>query len=345
VNLGSLFQLTNIVRRIGIDLGTANVLVYTKERGIVLAEPSVVAMSTVDNKLLAVGTEAREMLGRTPGSITVVRPMRAGVIADYVITKAMLEYFIRKVCGPFRLFRPEVMVCIPAGVTSVEQRAVHDATLEAGARVAYLIEEPLAAALGARIPIHLPSGSMVVDIGGGTTEAAVISLNGIVVSRSVRVAGDRMDDAIAAYVKRRYGLMVGDRTAEEIKIKIGSATPLEEDLVAEVRGRDQVGGLPKNISLRSSEIREALVEPLSAIVAAIRNVLEQTPPELASDVIDKGIILTGGGALIRNIDKLIAQETGVPCYVADDPMSCVAIGAGMALERIDVLKRNLVQAG
>jgi rod shape-determining protein MreB len=226
----------------------------------------------------------------------------------------------------------------------VEQRAVHDATLEAGARIAYLIEEPLAAALGAHIPIHLPSGSMVVDIGGGTTEAAVISLNGIVVSRSVRVAGDRMDDAIAAYVKRRYGLMVGDRTAEDIKIKVGSATALEEELIAEVRGRDQVGGLPKNISLRSSEIREALVEPLAAIVAAIRYVLEQTPPELASDVIDKGIILTGGGALLRNIDKLIAQETGVPCYVADDPMACVAIGAGMALERIDVLKRNLVQS-
>ncbi|MCL5025413.1 MAG: rod shape-determining protein, partial [Chloroflexi bacterium] len=293
---------------------------------------------------VAVGIEAREMLGRTPGSITVVRPMRAGVIADYVITRTMLEYFIRKVCGPFRLFRPEVMVCIPAGVTSVEQRAVHDATLEAGARIAYLIEEPLAAALGAKIPVHLPSGSMVVDIGGGTTEAAVISLNGIVVSRSVRVAGDKMDDAIAAYIKRRYGLMVGERTAEEIKIQIGSATPIEPELSAEVRGRDQVGGLPKNITIRSSEVREALAEPLAAIIAAIRTVLEQTPPELASDVIDKGIILTGGGALLRNIDKLLSQETGVPCYIAEDPLLCVAVGAGMALERIEVLKRNLVPA-
>ncbi len=339
----SLFQMS-IVRRVGIDLGTANVLVYTKDRGIVLNEPSVVAISNSDNRLMAVGIEAREMLGRTPGSITVVRPMRAGVIADYVITKTMLEYFIRKVCGPFRLFRPEVMVCIPAGVTSVEQRAVHDATLEAGARVAYLIEEPLAAALGAKIPIHLPSGSMVVDIGGGTTEAAVISLNGIVVSRSVRVAGDKMDDAIAAYIKRRYGLMVGERTAEEIKIGIGSATSMEPELSMEVRGRDQVGGLPKNITIRSSEVREALAEPLSAIIAAIRTVLEQTPPELASDVIDKGIILTGGGALLRNIDRLLSQETGVPCYVAEDPLSCVAVGAGMALERIEVLKRNLVPA-
>lgn len=343
MGLESLFPV-NITRRVGIDLGTANVLVYTKDKGIVLNEPSVVAISNSDNRLVAVGIEAREMLGRTPGSITVVRPMRAGVIADYVITRTMLEYFIRKVCGPFRLFRPEVMVCIPAGVTSVEQRAVHDATLEAGARIAYLIEEPLAAALGAKIPVHLPSGSMVVDIGGGTTEAAVISLNGIVVSRSVRVAGDKMDDAIAAYIKRRYGLMVGERTAEEIKIQIGSATPIEPELSAEVRGRDQVGGLPKNITIRSSEVREALAEPLAAIIAAIRTVLEQTPPELASDVIDKGIILTGGGALLRNIDKLLSQETGVPCYIAEDPLLCVAVGAGMALERIEVLKRNLVPA-
>ncbi|MCL4367598.1 MAG: rod shape-determining protein [Actinobacteria bacterium] len=343
MGLESLFPI-NITRRIGIDLGTANVLVYTKDRGIALNEPSVVAISNSDNRLVAVGLEAREMLGRTPNSITVVRPMRAGVIADYVITKTMLEYFIRKVCGPFRLFRPEVMVCIPAGVTSVEQRAVHDATLEAGARIAYLIEEPLAAALGAKIPIHLPSGNMIVDIGGGTTEAAVISLNGIVVSRSVRVAGDKMDDAITAYIKRRYGLMVGERTAEEIKVQIGSATPLEPELSAEIRGRDQVGGLPKNITIRSSEVREALAEPLAAIIAAIRTVLEQTPPELASDVIDKGIILSGGGALLRNIDKLLSQETGVPCYLAEDPMSCVAVGAGMALERIEVLKRNLVPA-
>jgi len=328
-------------KQIGIDLGTANVLVYVRGKGIVLQEPSVVAVSNSDNVIVAVGSEARAMLGRTPGSITVVRPMRDGVIADYVITEAMLRYFIQKVCGRFGLFRPDVMVCIPAGVTSVEQRAVHDATLQAGARVAYLIEEPLAAAIGAKIPIHLPSGNMIVDIGGGTTEAAVISLNGIVVSTSVRVAGNKMDDAIASYIKRRYNLMVGERMAEEVKIRIGSALPLEQELTMEVRGRDQVGGLPKTVTLRSTEVREAIAEPLASIVAASRGVLEQTPPELASDVIDKGILLTGGGALLRNIDRLLTLETGVPCYVADSPLACVATGAGLALERIEVLRRNL----
>jgi len=328
-------------KQIGIDLGTANVLVYVRGKGIVLQEPSVVAVSNSDNAIVAVGNEARAMLGRTPGSITVVRPMRDGVIADYVITEAMLRYFIQKVCGRFGLFKPDVMVCIPAGVTSVEQRAVHDATLQAGARVAYLIEEPLAAAIGAKIPIHLPSGNMIVDIGGGTTEAAVISLNGIVVSTSVRVAGNKMDDAIASYIKRKYNLMVGERMAEEVKIQIGSALPLEQELTMEVRGRDQVGGLPKTITLRSTEVREAIAEPLASIVAASRGVLEQTPPELASDVIDKGIILTGGGALLRNIDRLLTLETGVPCYVAENPLACVATGAGLALERIEVLRRNL----
>lgn len=328
-------------RRIGIDLGTANVLVYVKGKGIVLNEPSVVAISVSDNKLLAVGNEARAMLGRTPGSILVTRPMRDGVIADYVITEAMLRYFINKVTGRFRLFKPEVMVCIPAGVTSVEQRAVHDATIQAGARVAYLIEEPLAAAIGARVPIHEPSGNMVVDIGGGTTEAAVVSLNGVVVSSSVRVAGNKMDEAIAAYIKKKYNLMIGDGTAEAIKIQIGSALPLEQELTMEVRGRDQVSGLPKTITVRSSEVREAMSEVLAAIVQAVKGVLEQTPPELASDVIDKGMVLTGGGALLRNLDRLLAQETGVPCYVAEDPMSCVAIGAGLALEKLNVLRRNL----
>lgn len=330
-------------KQIGIDLGTANVLVYVRGKGIVLQEPSVVAISNVDNSILAVGNEARDMLGRTPGSVTVVRPMRDGVIADYMITEAMLQHFIRKVCGRLGmgLLRPQVMVCVPAGVTSVEQRAVHDATLQAGAREAYLIEEPLAAAIGAKIPIHMPSGNMIIDIGGGTTEAAVISLNGIVVAKSVRIAGNRMDDAIASYVKRKYNLMIGERMAEEIKIQIGSATPLDEEMSMEVRGRDQVGGLPKTITLRSPEVREAISEPLSAIVATARSVLEDTPPELASDVIDKGIILTGGGALLRNIDRLLTQETGVPCYVAENPMACVAIGSGLALERIEVLRRNL----
>jgi len=328
-------------KQIGIDLGTANVLVYVKGSGIVLQEPSVVAISNTDNTIVAVGNEARAMLGRTPGSITVVRPMRDGVIADYVITEAMLRYFIQRVCGRFGLFKPDVMICVPAGVTSVEQRAVHDATLQAGARNAYLIEEPLAAAIGAKIPIHQPSGNMVVGIGGGTTEAAVISLNGIVVSNSVRVAGNRLDDAIAAYIKRKYNLMVGERMAEEIKIQIGSALPLDEELSMEVRGRDQVGGLPKTIVVRSTEIREAIGEPLQAIVTAARSVLEQTPPELASDVIDKGIVLTGGGALLRLMDRLLTLETGVPAYVAENPMACVAMGAGLALERIDVLRRNL----
>jgi len=330
-----------LAKKIGIDLGTANCLVYVKGQGIVINEPSVVAVSNFDNRIVAVGNDAREMLGRTPGSITVTRPMRDGVIADYVITEAMIRHFINKVCGRLRLFRPEVMVCVPAGVTSVEQRAVHDATLQAGARVAYLIEEPLAAAIGANAPIHLASGTMIVDIGGGTTEAAVISLNGVVVSTSVRVAGSKLDDAISNYMKRKYSLMVGERTAEEIKIQIGSALPLEEELTMEVRGRDQVGGLPKTVTVKSSEIREAIAEPLAAIAAAARAVLEQTPPELASDVIDRGMILTGGGALLRNIDRLLSAETGVPCYVAENPMACVAIGAGLALERIDILRRNL----
>jgi rod shape-determining protein MreB len=328
-------------KQIGIDLGTANVLVYVRGKGIVLQEPSVVAISNSENVIVAVGGTAQAMLGRTPGSITVVRPMRDGVIADYVITEAMLRYFIQRVVGSFNFFKPDVMICIPAGVTSVEQRAVHDATIQAGARNAYLIEEPLAAAIGAKVPIHVASGNMVVDIGGGTTEAAIISLNGIVESQSVRIAGNKMDDAIATYIKRKYNLMIGERMAEEVKIQIGSALPLEQELTMEVRGRDQVGGLPKTVTIRSSEVREAIAEPLAAIVSAAKSVLERTPPELASDVIDKGIILTGGGALLRGVDRLLTLETGVPCYVADNPLACVAIGAGLALERIDVLRRNL----
>lgn len=331
-------------KSIGIDLGTANVLVYERGKGIVLTEPSVVAVSTSDNKLLAIGAEARAMLGRSPDSITVSRPMRDGVIADYLITEAMLSYFLEKVCGRFRLFRPEVMIGIPAGVTSVERRAVHDAAIHAGAKICYLIEEPRAAAIGARVPIHLPSGNMVVDMGGGTTEAAVLALNDIVVARSVRMGGNKMDDAIVNYIRRKYGLMVGERTAEEIKIKIGSALPLEPEVSMEIRGRDQVTGLPKNITVNSAEVRDAIGETLAAMVVAIKSVLERTPPELASDVMDKGMVLTGGGALLRNVDKLFAGETGVACYVAENAMECVATGAGLALEKIDLLKRTLPSA-
>ncbi len=326
---------------IGIDLGTANVLVYVKGRGIVLNEPSVVAYSSSENRVVAVGEEARQMLGRTPGSIIVTRPMRDGVIADYMITEAMLRYFIAKVCGRFRIFRPEVMVCIPAGITNVESRAVQDATIQAGSKVAHLIAEPLAAAIGAGIPIGGPSGNMVVDIGGGTCEAAVISLNDIVVSSSIRVAGNKIDEMIASYVKKRFNLLIGDRTAEEIKIRIGSALPLREPMELEVRGRDQLAGLPKTVTITSDEVTDAIQDALQAIVVNVKTVLEQTPPELASDVIDKGMVITGGGALLRHLDKLLTRETGVPAHVADDPMSCVAIGAGKALEHYHIFKRSL----
>ena len=327
---------------IGIDLGTANCLVYVKGKGIVLNEPSVVALSVNDNRIVAIGNQAAAMLGRTPGTIQVVRPLRDGVIADYMITEAMLRYFMQKVTGGFRLIKPQVMICVPAGVTSVEQWAVRDAAEQAGARrPAHLIPEPLAAAIGARIPIASPTGNLVVDIGGGTTEAAVISMYGIVVSQSVRVAGNKMDDAIAAYIKRKHNLIIGSRTAEEVKILIGSALPLHDNPALEVRGRDQLTGLPKTVTVTSWEITQALSEPLSQIVAAVRSVLEATPPELASDVIDRGMVLTGGGALLRNIDRLLSQETGVPCHIAPEPEKCVAIGAGLALEHLDVLRRSL----
>jgi rod shape-determining protein MreB len=330
-------------RQIGIDLGTVNVLVYVKGKGIVLNEPSVVAISNNDGRPVAIGNDAREMLGRTPGTIEVIRPMRDGVIADYRVTEAMLRYFINRVCGRIQIFRPEVMICVPTGVTSVESRAVHDAAIQAGARVAYMMPEPLAAAIGAKVPIAQPSGNMIVDIGGGTTEAAVISLNGIVVSASTRVGGNKIDEAIAAYLKRKYNLIVGDRTAEEIKIAIGSALPLEKELSMEVRGRDQVAGLPKTIQVTSGEVTEAISEVMQAIVMTVKDVLEQTPPELSSDIIDKGMVMTGGGALLRNIDALFTRETGVPCHVADEPLHCVAIGAGLALEHYDILKRTMPQ--
>jgi rod shape-determining protein MreB len=328
-------------KSIGIDLGTANVLVYVKGRGVVLNEPSVVAYSEADNRVLAVGRQAREMLGRSPDRIQVVRPMRDGVIADYTITEAMLRYFIQRVSGRFSLFRPIVMICIPAGVTNVESRAVLDATLQAGAREAHLIPEPLAAAIGANVPIDGPIGNMVLDVGGGTTEAAVISLNDIVVSASVRVGGNKIDELIQTYVRRKYNLVIGDRTAEEIKLHAGSALPLYEEELVEVRGRDQIDGLPKVRQLSSHEITVAISDALSQIVSTVKSVLEQTPPELAADIVDKGMVMTGGGALLRNLDRLIARETGVPAYVAEDPLDCVAIGAGRALEHLPVFRDSL----
>ncbi len=326
---------------IGVDLGTVNVLVYVKGKGIVLCEPSMVAISVEENKIVAVGKEARAMMGRTPENIEVMRPMRDGVIANYVVTEAMLRYFITKVCGRFRLFRPVVMVTVPVGVTSVERRAVHEAAIQAGGKEAHLIPEPLAAAIGAGLPIGTPTGNMVLNIGGGTTESAVISMNGIVVSSSVRVGGDEMNEAIMSYVRKKYNLVIGEPTAEEIKFQIGSAMPLEEELTMDVQGRDQVAGLPKTIQISSGEVTEAIAEALAAIVGVVRAVLEKTPPELASDIIDRGMVLVGGGALLRNIDRLLTKETGVPCSVAEDAMACVAKGAGRALENYHVLKRSM----
>jgi rod shape-determining protein MreB len=331
-----------LAKRIGIDLGTANVLVWVKGEGIVIKEPSVVALATRDNTVIAVGEAARDMIGRTPGTIQVIRPMKHGVIADYLITEAMLRHFIGKVVGRLNLIRPEVMICIPAGVTSVEQRAVRDAAEQAGARrPAHLIPEPLAAAIGAHLPVGTASGNMIIDIGGGRSEAAVISMYGIVVKESVRVAGDAMDEAIVTYVKRRHNLAIGERTAEEIKMTIGSAIPMQTELEMDVRGRDQITGLPKSIVISTNEVTMALQDTLAAIVQAARQVLEKTPPEMASDVVDRGIVLTGGGALLRGLDELISEQTNVPCQVADNPLDCVAIGAGAALEYLDVIKRSL----
>ena len=329
-------------KRIGIDLGTANVLVFEHGKGIVIDEPSVVAITERDNTVVAVGDDARAMIGRHPGSIQVIRPMRDGVIADYLITEAMLRYFIGRVIGRFNLVRPEVMICVPVGVTGVEQRAVRDAAEAAGARrPAQLIPEPLAAAIGAEIPVGSPRGHMIIDIGGGRTEAAVISMFGIVASESVRVAGDRLDDAIVQYVKRRHNLVIGERTAEEVKIAIGSALPDEHDLSTDVRGRDQITGLPRTVTVRASEVTQAIQEQLAAIVQTARRVLERTPPELASDVIDRGIVLTGGGALLRHLDDLLMHETGVPVHIAEEPLRCVAKGAGAALDYTEVISRAM----
>jgi rod shape-determining protein MreB len=330
-----------LAKQIGVDLGTVNVLVWVKGKGIILNEPSVVAIALNDSKIVAVGADAREMLGRTPETIEVARPLRDGVIADYVVTEAMLRYFIEKVAGRLRLIKPLIAISVPVGVTSVESRAVHDAAIQAGGREAYLIPEPLAAALGAGMPVNTPTGNLVVDIGGGTSEAAVISMNGIVEYASVRVGGNRIDEAIVSYVKRKYNLMIGEQTAEEVKIAIGSAQPLEEELTKEVRGRDQVSGLPKTIQVTAGEVTEAISEPLASIVGVVKGVLEKTPPELASDVIDRGIVMSGGGALLRRFDRLLTKETGVPCYVAENPIACVALGAGKALENYEVIKRSL----
>jgi rod shape-determining protein MreB and related proteins len=328
-------------KQLGIDLGTMNVLVHVKGKGIVLQESSVVAISLDEYKIVAVGEEARAMLGRTPDPIEVIRPLRNGVIADYRVTQRMLEYFIHKASGGIGLFKPRVMISVPYGVTSVEKRAVREAALEAGASRAHLIPEPLAGAIGAGLPVNTPSGNLVLDIGGGASEAAVISVNGIVVASSVRIAGLKMDAAIAGYVRRKYNLMIGQPTAEMIKIRIGSALPLQEDLSMEVQGRDQVAGLPRTITITTEEVTEALSEPLVAIVGVVKTVLERTPPELSSDIIDRGMVLIGGGAMLRKLDEMITRETGVPAYVAEAPIACVSMGAGKALEKYDLLKRTI----
>ncbi len=334
----------NFSKRVGIDLGTANSLVYLAGSGIVLNEPTVVAVTTDDHRVLAVGNEAKEMLGRTPGNIVASRPMKDGVIADYVITEAMIRYFLDKVCGGSRLFKPEVMVCAPAGVTSVEKRAILDATLSAGARTAFLIDEPLAAAIGAKIPIANPSGNMIVDIGGGTTEAAVVCLGGVVVHSSVRVGGNKIDEAIQNYVRKKHNLIIGERMAEEVKIKIGSATAhpggVEEEKM-EVRGRDAFSGLPRTVEITSEEVTEAISDIVRKIIAAAKGVLEQVPPELASDIIDKGIVMSGGTSLLRNLDKSLTESLGVPAALAENPLLCVALGTGLALENLDLYKRSV----
>jgi rod shape-determining protein MreB and related proteins len=328
-------------KRIAIDLGTANVLVYVPKRGIIINEPSVVAIDEA-NKIVAIGAEAKEMLGRTPDSITAHRPLRDGVIADYRVTSAMIHHYIGKVVGGFRLSRPDVMVCVPAGATSTERRAVVDATLAAGARAAYIIREPVAAAIGASIPIASAAGNMVVDIGGGTTEIAILSLGGVVAQHSIRVGGNRMDYAIADYIRRTYGLAIGDRTAEQLKQTLGTALMLTRNKSTEIRGRDIIAGLPKTITITANEISGALQDELDKIIQAIRVVLEQTPPELSSDIIDRGMVLTGGGALLQNLDKMLTQVTGVPCVVAEEPLLCVARGTGIALDNLEEYKRSLV---
>jgi len=330
------------VKKIGIDLGTATTLVFLPGKGVVLFEPSVVAVSEQDNKILAVGVEAKKMLGKTPDSIIAYRPMKDGVIADYRVTEAMLRYFIDKALGKWNLFKPEVMISVPAGVTSTERRAVIEAAIKAGAKNAYVVKEPILAAIGAGIPIHEPMGHMVVDIGGGTTDVAVISLGGIVSSTSVKCAGNKIDYAIADYIKKTFNLAIGDKTAEEIKINIGSAVPMEEELLMIIKGRDFLSGLPRTAEIKTNEIVKAIAKELRDMVKAIKDVLQETPPELAADIIDQGIIMTGGSSQLRNLAELVFRRTGVKATVAKDPMYCVVKGTGIALEHLDLYKKSII---
>ena len=336
--------LSSLSQDMGIDLGTANTLVHVKGKGIVIREPSVVAVQKDTNEVLAIGAEAKRMIGRTPGNIVAIRPLKDGVIADFDITQAMLKFFIKKAIGNKTFVRPRVVVGVPSGVTAVERRAVLDATIQAGAREAYLIEEPMAAAIGAGLPVQEATGNMVVDIGGGTSEVAVISLGGIVVSRSVRIGGDKMDEAIVQYIKKRYNLLIGERTAEEIKITIGTAMKIENPDTMEIRGRDLVTGLPKTLTIDANQIQEALSEPVAGIIDAVRGTLERTPPELSSDIMDRGIVMTGGASLLRNLDRMLSKETGMPVYVSDSALSCVALGTGIAVEHVDIYKKGLMAA-
>lgn len=329
-------------KKIGIDLGTANTLVYLPKKGVVVNEPTVVAISVEDNRIMAVGNQAKEMLGRAPETITVSRPMKDGVIADYRITEAMLRYFIGQVLGRWRIFRPDVMVSVPAGVTSTERRAVIEATIKAGAKNAYVVKEPVLAAIGAGLPINDPIGQMIIDIGGGTSEMAVISLGGVVSCASVRVGGDKIDQAISEYIRKRHNLAIGDRTAEKIKIKIGNALPQEEETVLNIQGRDLVGGLPKTIEIKSSEITEAMSEQLREIVKAVKDVLQGTPPELVADIMDHGMVLSGGGALLKNLDNLISEAVGVSCQITKEPLLCVAKGTGIALDHLGIYKQSIM---
>jgi rod shape-determining protein MreB len=329
-------------KKIGVDLGTANILVYVPGKGVVLNEPSVVAVSEQDNKILAIGANAKQMIGRTPENIVAHRPLKDGVIADYRMTEAMLKYFIGKAMGPFSLWKPDVMVSVPAGITSTERRAVVEATIKAGARNAYIVKEPILAAIGAGIPIYESKGHMIVDIGGGTTDVAVICLGGIVACTSVKVAGDKIDASITDYIKKTFNLAIGDRTAEQVKIKIGSAMAMEDPLIATIKGRDFVQGLPRTAQVTTNEIAKAVDKEFRSIVRAIKDVLQETPPELASDIIDQGIILTGGSSLIRNLPELIYQKTGVKARLADEPLYCVVRGTGVALDHLDTYKRSII---
>lgn len=330
------------MRKIGIDLGTTNCLVFIPKKGVVVNEPSVVAVSVMDRTVLAVGVEAKAMLGRTPDTIVALRPLKDGVIADYKVTEAMLKYFINKATGRIRFFRPEVMVSVPAGITSTERRAVIDASIQAGAKAAYLVKEPVLAAIGAGIPINEASGNMIINIGGGTAEIAVISLGGIVAWASVRVAGNKIDQSIMEYIRKKHNLAIGERTAEQIKIEIGSALHQDEESVIEIRGRDLIAGLPKTIEITSNEITEAISDQLKEIIRAVKMVLHNTPPELAADIMDKGMVISGGGALLRNIDQLLLKSTGVSCVIAKDPLLCVAKGTGVVLDNLDIYKKSIM---